>query len=363
MRVVHLNTNREWGGGEDQVLHLLRALRERRVDVSLLGFAASELASRAAEQGLPVLELPARCRLPLCPGGRATVAAALRERDADVLHVHDSRGMTMASGLRGRLGLPVVLSRRVASPVRRNPRSKRKYSVRHVDAVIAISNTVKEVFARTGYPADRIYVVPSGLDLEAIDSIAPDPELRERYGARALVGGIGKLSKKKNWQFMVRVAARLAKTRERSALRWILCGEGPERPRLQALCRDLGVSDTVSFLGFRTDADRILRSLDVLFFPSVREGASVTVRKAMVMGVPVVAVDAPGTMESLAGHGWRVRDGDVEAGVRSVEAALDRGPHHAATDYARRHFSLERTVRGTLEVYRAVTRAGALLQT
>jgi glycosyltransferase involved in cell wall biosynthesis len=315
--------------------------------VSLFADASGALFRRATEKGLPVEGLAGLF-------GVREIAQRLRGMSPVLLHAHDSGALRLGIRVGGKLGLPVVLSRRVASPLRRNPLSARKYSARRIDAVIAISQTVKDVFIRGGYPPERVHVVPSGLDIEALLRVESDAALIGRRGEAVVVGGMGKLSRKKNWQFMVRVAA--AMKEEADGIRWVLAGDGPERARLEKLAARLGVEDRFEFLGFRPEGARLLKCFDLLFFPSRREGASVTVREAMVLGVPVVAVNAPGSMESLAGHGWSVADDDVEGAVRSVrEALFDAGRRQAVIDGARgsalERFSFERTVEGTLAVY------------
>jgi len=348
--IVHLNTNADWGGGEDQVLNLVVALRGQGWACTLLAHPRGRLLPEALARGVRAEPVP------LCfPVGR--LARRLYAQRVDLLHVHDSRGVGWGGRLASRLGVPMVLTRRVASPLRRNSFSRRKYSPRRLAAVIAISETVRDVFAAGGYPAERIHLAPSGLDLEALGRVAPDPAFRAALGGGPVLGGIGKLSVKKNWAFMLRVAARLAG--EAPGLRWALAGDGPERRELERMRRELEIEDRVQFLGFRRDALRLLKSVDALFFPSVREGASVTVRQAMALGVPVIAVDAPGTAESLGGHGWMVRDGDVEGAARAVLDVL-RHPEaaqaaaRAAKASAEQRFGFALTVDGTIRVYEAV---------
>ncbi len=354
MHIGHINTNQDWGGGENQVLHLALGLMRHGVQVTLFVHPKGALLERAREAGCTVCPLP--------EGGRRRCAVktadAVAASDVDLLHVHDSRGASLGPAIGRRLRCPVVLSRRVASPLRRNPFSRWKYSHRNFQAVIAISNTVRDVFLKTSrFPAEAVYVVPSGVDIGELDSLELDTVFRRQFPGRYLAGGVGKLSLKKNWPFLVRVAAEMAQTG--LDVHWIIAGDGPEHAAITALAADLGVEDRVHLLGFRSDALRILKSLDVLFFPSRVEGASVTVRECMVLGTPVVAVNADGTMESLAGHGWEVNDGDVAAGVRCVTEALTdpvrRGEHvSGARRYAIEQYNYDRTVAGTLNVYRAV---------
>jgi len=347
--IVQLNTNREWGGGEHQVLSLVAGLSHKGVRTTLFTYPRGGLFRQSQQMHSPVEVLPLR-------SPHRHLIRLLRNRTA-LLHVHDSKAAAIGIRVAKELGIPLVLSRRVASPLRRNPYSRWKYSARNIAAVIAISETVKTVFAQSGYPEGRIHVVPSGLDIDALDRMEKNNRLRERYGESHLLGGIGKLSVKKNWQLMIRVAAKLAA--EGTDLQWVLVGDGSERRRLERLVTMLDVSRRVHFLGFRADAVHILKSLDLLFFPSRMEGASVTVRQAMILGVPVVAADAPGTVESLAGNGWFVKWDDVEGAAAVVRHVLAHTKEREAMcrrarESALARFSIERTVQGTMRVYERV---------
>ena len=354
LRVVHLHTGREWGGGELQVSLLVRGLASRGVQAALWADGAGRLFARAMTEGLPVQPLPARWKWPL---GDVTLGRDLARWGVDLLHCHDSGSLGLGIRLRRRLRVPLVLARRIASPLRANPVSRFKYSPRRVDAVIAISETVRDVFCRSGFPRARVSVVPSGLDIQQLDGLTVDESVRQAYGNGFLVAGIGKLAPKKNWPLLVRTAASVAASG--LDVHWLLVGDGPERRLLEALVRELDVSSRVHLLGFREDASRILRSVDLLFFPSQREGASVTVRQAMVLGVPVVAANAPGIVESLGGHGWTVEPDDVAGATSAVVEALTndstrRRLCRAASASARERFGVERMVSGTLGVYAEV---------
>ncbi len=362
MKIGQINCNRDWGGGENQILHLVQALADRGEDVVLLAHPEGELLKRALALGLRAEPLPLRFGRPAAGAAAALVARC----GIELLHTHDSRGSTLGARIGRRLGLPVVLSRRVASPIRNNFMSRRKYTRRNFRAVLAISETVRDVFLSSSrYPAEDVFVVPTGVDIGELDGVERDLEFRKSFGGTYLVGGVGKLSPKKNWQFLVRTAARLAE--DGPDIQWVIAGEGGEHENIEAVAKELGVANRVHLLGFRRDALRILKSLDALFFPSIVEGASVTVRECMVLGTPVVAVDAAGTMESLGGHGWKIKDDDVDGAAAAVVEALTnrelRDRHIAgARRYAVEHYSYDRTVAGTLEVYSAAVSQGESLK-
>ena len=65
------------------------------------------------------------------------------------------------------------------------------------------------------------------------------------------------------------------------------------------LAEELGVSDRVRFLGFRTDVSEILRACDCFVFPSFREGLSVSLMEAMAAGLPCIASRIRGNVDLL----------------------------------------------------------------
>ena len=355
--IGHLHTGTGWGGGEYQVLNLLTGLSQRKIKATLFAHPKGRLFAQARKSGLAVepLIIPALSRF--LPFTFFNFSQRFQEQPVDLLHVHDSRATTI--GVRAAKGLrvPIVLSRRIASPLRRNLISRKKYSSRNIDAVIAVSQTVKRVVAQSGYPQERIHVVASGLDIPFLDNIQPDDQFRRKFEGAFLVGGIGTLSVKKNWKMLIEVAAHIGATRK--DIDWVLVGDGPERNRLEKLAERYGVSNRIHFLGFQPDAARLLRNVDVLFFPSLREGTPGVVREAMILNVPVVAVDAPGTVEALGGHGWPVKSDDITGAADIILKILHEPEMRAvacekARQSALQRFSIHRTIQETIDVYHTV---------
>ena len=353
--VAQLHTNREWGGGENQILSLVRGLVGRGVRCVLLTPRDGVLWERARAVGIwtEPLESHSGAR----SGVRQHALDVVKELGASVLHAHDSGSVSHGGWLSARTGVPLVLSRRVASPLRRNPLSRLKYGSARVAGVLAISETVKSVFCESGYPPERVWVVPSGLDFASLDRVQPDADKRAQFGKAPLVGGIGKLSEKKNWRLMVEAAHAL--NARGVHIEWALLGSGPEEDALRALVAERKLGEHFKFLGFQEDAASWLKTFDLLFFPSRIEGASVTVREAMALGVPVVAANAAGTMESLDGCGWIIDPDDVDSAADTVYGVLNDSAERdkrvaAAREIARSRYAQEQTIEGTLAAYRRV---------
>src|SRR6185312_12907577 len=77
----------------------------------------------------------------------------------------------------------------------------------------------------------------------------------------------------------------------------VLAGDGPLRPDLEDLARQLGVANRVIFLGVRSDVPAVLQALDVFAMTSLSEAASLTLLEAMASARPVVVTDVGGNPE------------------------------------------------------------------
>jgi glycosyltransferase involved in cell wall biosynthesis len=109
-------------------------------------------------------------------------------------------------------------------------------------------------------------------------------------------------------------------------VRLSLIGDGPERPRLEAQARTLGITDSISWEGYVGERERfvaMLRESDLFVLPSLTEGVPKVLLEAMACGLPVVA-SAVGGIPALLDDGDRGRllragdEIDLAAAIRSV---------------------------------------------
>ncbi len=142
MRILHLDAGREMRGGQWQVYRLLEGLARQGVGGTLLARPGSPLFEKSRAAGLPVESLRF--------GNLLRLAAR-----HDLVHAHDARSHTL--GLLA--GKPLVVSRRVAFPVR----SRWKYA--RADHFVAVSEFVQSVLRTGGVPLEKISVVYDGVPL------------------------------------------------------------------------------------------------------------------------------------------------------------------------------------------------------
>lgn len=131
-------------------------------------------------------------------------------------------------------------------------------------------------------------------------------------------------------------------------IRMAFIGDGPARGELVQLGKDLGVTDAVDFLGFRTDPRDLVRNAGVLVLTSPSESYALVLAEAACLGTPCVVYELP-NLTTLRGNGGAVQvpQGDWEAGGRAIAGLLGDEGLYARTAQAGREF-YERHLRANL---------------
>ncbi|MEZ0490918.1 glycosyltransferase family 4 protein [Kineococcus sp. TBRC 1896] len=175
--------------------------------------------------------------------------------------------------------------------------------------VVVSPSTRRDVRRRLGLRGP-IHVVPNGMS-------APLPGGTRARSPRPSIAVVSRLVSHKRFDLLLDVVPELVQ--RWPGLRVDIAGDGPERPRLEARSRALGLGDHVRFHGFvdtRTRQD-LMASAWLTVNPSQAEGWGLTVVEANAAGVPAVAHDVPGLRDSvLDGRtGWLIREGSTLAEV------------------------------------------------
>lgn len=362
MRVLHIDTEKGFRGGEGQVLALARGLRARGVAQLILARKGAEFARRARQEGFDVTEVA-----PLLPAWLAPPVLwrrALHGFAPDIVHAHTGNGLTVA--VRAFSGqAPIVETRRVDFPIKPNRQSRSKYLDPNVTH-IAISNAIRRVLAEIGIPDERLAVVPSGVDPERFRGATGRGRVRAEWGVgdAPVFGTVGAYVDHKDSLALVEATPLLLQ--DLPDARVVFVGEGELRPAMEERIAALGLGGSVTLTGWRDDVGDCLAALDIFVLPSKLEGLCTSLLDAQAVGLPCVACAAggvpdivrpgengllvpprnPPALASAMVELWNnqeMRGRFAKAGPRIVEAA----------------FTVDRMVQGTLAVYQSILRRHA----
>ena len=192
--------------------------------------------------------------------------------------------------------------------------------------IIIPSESMRDILVRDYGLHERYSVIPTGTDLEPFLN-ADGKALRSEKGWQdeTVLISVGRLAPEKNWDTLIRAFAKACE--KHPSIRLVLIGDGNARPSLETLASELGVTDRVTFTGALPfgEIPRYLKAADVFAFASVTETQGLVTIEAMAAGLPVVAVDGPGTHE-IVEHG---KQGFL---VENDSDALAKGLHKLLSD-------------------------------
>lgn len=360
--VLHVNTQRGWRGGERQTLWLAEALHRLGHRSIVAARAGDELARRVSASGLELVEIDPAFEGD--PRAAMTLRRTVREQRVDVVHAHAAHATGLSALALVRLDEPpLVVTRRMDIPLRANVGTRWKYG--RVRAVIAISRAAAAALESSGVAAERIHIVPSGIDLDRSLTPAGSDTLAGIGIPEGvpLVVQVGQLAGDKDPVTFVRAMAAV-RARVPDA-RGLLVGDGPLRPVVEREIAALGLGESVRLAGYRTDADALLAAADVVTLTSRREGLGSVLLDALAAGRPVVATNAGGIPDAVFEDetGFLVPTGDAAALGAAIANVL-RDPMlserlSAAALLRAQEFGMQSIAKRTLDVYR-LAMAGTL---
>ena len=167
-----------------------------------------------------------------------------------------------------------------------------RYPVRKIaDHFFGCSQEAGEyAFGKMIASSSKFEVATNGIDLSLY---LPNEERRRRMrhelgfdDGAFVVGHVGRFHPQKNHELLVRAFAVIR--RRRPAAKLVLIGMGPLEGAVRQQVRDLGLDDSVIFVGSVNNVPDYLRAMDVFLFPSIYEGLGMVLVEAQAAGLPVV---------------------------------------------------------------------------
>jgi glycosyltransferase involved in cell wall biosynthesis len=285
MKVLYVDLEREWRGGQSQALLTLRGLQEHGHEIELLAARNSPLATRAAKFGITVHVVP---RLGLRGWAAGAIRKLIGEDRFELVHLNEPHALTAAWLAGAHKQLPLLLSRRIGFPLQKNAVSQARY--RAVARFVANSKDVAQSLIDSGIAAERISIVNEGVEIFPLPTPDQRSNVRKHWGVREnefLFGCVSVFVPEKGQRHLIE-AMPLVRTLHPEA-RLLLAGDGACRAEMEALTKQLGQTEAVLFPGFVNNVEQVYAALDAFVFPSEFEGLGTALQAAMAAGLPCVS--------------------------------------------------------------------------
>jgi glycosyltransferase involved in cell wall biosynthesis len=363
LRTAFMLTSMPVGGAETLLVNMVRRFRHDRIEPSILCTKEPGPLGELLASDYPVSSfwLKGKYDVSIVP----RLASFFRKHGIDAL-------VTVGAGDKmfwGRLAaafarLPVVCSALHSTGWPDGVGRLNRWLTPWTDRYIGVARSHGEFLTDwERFPPSKVSVIPNGVDT---DRFFPDPSarlsLRLELGlsdTTPLIGIVAALRPEKNHCMFLDVA-RLVLDRLPSA-RFLIVGDGPERPRIESQIKNLGLSDCVHLLGSRSDVPRIVAGLDVFTLTSLNEASPVSILEALSCSVPVVSTRVGSIAETVLDdwNGFTVDSSDSLSFSLRVLSLLS-SPSLARTfgangrDHVVSRFSLDAMVKGYEELIASI---------
>lgn len=365
MRILHISSAKNFGGGEKHLVDLAQGLKTRGHEVFL-----------AVPEDSPILEKLENFSdenvLRLKIKNSADIFAArqitrfVRENKIEIVHAHAAKDYLPTSlAVRFAPQANLVLTRHVLFPMK----AAQKFALGNVAKIIAVSSAVEANLEKT-FPKEKIVKIPNGIELEKWADADKETLFREfrfqhniPFDAQ-LIGTVGELKRLKGQQDFVLAANEIAK--KFPDTHFVIVGKDNSykkefRRELKRLVRVFGLEDKFLFLDWIEDTAPLLSALDVFVSSSHSESFGLAILEAMACGKAIVATTTEGAKELIesekSGKLVAVKE-PLEVAKATEEFLSDERMRETfgknAQAIAREKFSLEKMIEQTEKIYQSI---------
>jgi len=144
-----------------------------------------------------------------------------------------------------------------------------------------------------GLPIEKIRLIPSGIDIKAIDQIILKTEKKSEVNLNIVCPG--RVDSRKGSQFLIKAFASFSKKHPLATLEFVGGGRGDYLEQMKNLAKDLGVEEKVNFTGRVDNILEFYNKADIIVIPSLSEGIPITLQEALAFRKPILCSKLPGT--------------------------------------------------------------------
>ena len=351
MKILHLNNEKTWRGGERQTLLLAAELQKRGLVNTIACRSNAPLQALSEQQNIPTLRLSGSTLL-------AMIDLMKAARQFDVLHCHTGRSHSLAAATAWCHRKPIIVTRRVDFLPKQTWFNQFKYE--QANRVICISEFIAAQLRDWGVPAEKLSVIQSAVP--SATNLKSESELRAELGLpldKKIVGNIAALVGHKDHATLLRAARQVID--QRQDVLFVVIGEGELRPELLKLRDELKLEPHFRFLGYVPKAQKYLSAFDVFAMSSCMEGLGSIVLDTFAVGVPVAATAGGGLPELVRDleTGLLVGVGDSPGLAGAIlkllnDEALAKKLAGQAQQWVEQNCSVAKMAESYLEIYRKI---------
>lgn len=305
IKVLELINGGNLGGGQSQILSVLRNLSSDKFELSVAASSGGKFEEEVSKLGFrffPV-EMPRVLRHKYLN----KLQKIHKENDFDIVHSHGGIG-----GFYGRLlrrhnqniksvhTFHAINYLNYENPlIRGASKSIDQYLVQFTDLTICVSDSdYKTAIENRIADINKAVVIKNGIDIPRFANKQKNKKLKESLGLKNehfVIGNVSRFSQQKNQRIIIQASYYLLK--KYPEMRFVLVGDGPTLKKMKEYARESELDDYIIFTGEQFNIEDYYSIFDLFVFPSLWEGFPFALLEAMASRVPIICSNIPSHLE------------------------------------------------------------------
>jgi glycosyltransferase involved in cell wall biosynthesis len=297
IKVLHIDSERGWRGGQQQVIYLYERLLKKGIYTNFVCQPSSKLYEYCSNKGLP--SIPHGMKGELDINAAKKISDICKSKGYNILHLHSAHSMSI--GLLVKLfhrRLKLIGMKRVDFHISKNFLSRIKYSSKWMDKIVCISDRIKNVLIEDGITIDKLETIHSGIDTVRFDDV--ESGVRKEFGIPSdniIIGTIAAVVGHKDYPNLLKAAENIVGNYPN--VTFIAVGDGKDMESVKSFASQLNLQDRFIFAGYRSDIGKFLKSFDIFVLASKLEGMGTSLLDAQAVGLPIAATKTGGIPEII----------------------------------------------------------------
>lgn len=302
MKILHIDTENYWRGGQQQVFYLHEGLIKRGINSVLVCGKDSELKKRCIEKNLPYYDINILGELDFLSAFK--ISRFCKLKNIDIIQAHSAHSQTIAIFVKILISkLKLIAVRRVDFHIKKNLLSKLKYGTKKIDRIVSISEFIKKVLLEDGVNENKLITIRSGTNINKFDEIKVDEIFQNSLKQNRntfLIGTVAAFAGHKDFPNLLKAYKLIKGNLQNTKL--CIVGDGPLKYDIENFAKELNIYDDIIFAGFQSDIGKYLKSFDIFVLASKKEGLGTSIIDAMSVGLPIVATNTGGIPELIKSY-------------------------------------------------------------
>lgn len=283
MKILHINSEKSWRGGEQQMANLMHQLSKHKVENIICCKTNSEFSAYAKKNNISFCETKFKG---LKIKDALNIKRFVKKEKIDLIHTHSANAHTAAfyAAIFG-MKTPIVVSKRTDFPVK----TQWKFDHHAISKILCVSQKIAQITKSGMENKEKVFTVHSGINPERFNIEQID--LKKEFNiTKPLIGNCSAIAPHKDYFTFAQVAKLMPEAQ------FIIMGDGPMEDEIKAYVKEQKIENII-FTGFLTDINKKLKSLDLFLMTSTTEGLGTSLLDAMLCEVPIVATRVGGIPE------------------------------------------------------------------